>query len=294
MVNNYWRLFLLLSLILASGLYILNHFIDENARESIIFFPLSDTVTFTETSTTLSLIGKKNAEEHMLEWDVHSKTSDEIYLRQDISLLYVDGELKETLAEWEDQSQKLAQYKKVTGKDSSHYQSVSFHYGEIHENEQNIQSVQKMSSDHLYVIDSSFQPLTSFRKPHTKDEKEWMEILDHIQHQHLEYRWNRLINYFQINESNYYKIPLTDLPFYNDKSLYNFSIEETQIVIGRLWEGLYKQYFLGLKRKDGSIEDPIGSSLPLILLSKDKTHIIVLIEGKSGFPYKLYQKINSM
>lgn len=293
MVKRYLSVFMFLSLTLAIGLYFLNHLFVRDVRESIIFFPLSENVTFTETSTTLSLIGKKNSNEHILEWDVHSETSEEIYLRQDISLLYVDGELKETLAEWEDKSQKLAQYEKVTGKDSSHYQAVSFHYGEIHENEQNIRSVQKMSSDHLYVIDSSFQPLTSFREPQTKDEKEWKEILDHIKHQHLEYRWRRLIDYFQINESNYYKLPLTNLPFYNEKALNNLTIEETQVMIGRLWEGLYKQYFLGLKQKDGSIEDPIGSSLPLILLSKDKSHLIVLIEGKSGYPYQLYQQLNA-
>jgi hypothetical protein len=263
-----------------------------SVRESIIFFPLSDQVFFTETYTTLSLIGKKNSEEYAIEWDVHSSTSEEIYLRQDISMLFADGILRDTLSEWEDNSQKLAQYVKVTGKDSSHYQAISFHYGEIHINEEAIHSVQKMSDDHLYVIHSSFSPLTSFRTPETREENEWKEILDHIQNQHLHYRWNSLMKHFQIDESQYYPIPFTELSSYNEKALNGLTFEQTQIVIGKLWEGLYKNYFLGLKQKDGSIEDPIGSSVPLILVAKDHSHLLVLIEGKSGYPYKLYQRIS--
>ncbi|WP_243290556.1 hypothetical protein [Bacillus sp. FJAT-47783] len=287
MKKNWW-IFIIISLLIALSFYLSKRLA---VKESIIFFPLSENVLFTDANTTVSLIEKKNAEDHILEWDVHSATSEEIYLRQDISLLFVDGELKHTMAEWEDHSQKLAQYEKITGQDSSHYETISFHYGEIHENEEKIRSVQKMSEDHLYVIDSSFSKLTSFKNPVTEEEAEWKEILDHIQSQQLHYRWERLIGHFQINPSQYIQFPLTDLPKYNEKPLEGFTKNETQTIIGTLWEGLYKQYFLGLKRKDGSIEDPIGSSLPLLLLAKDKTHLIVLIEGKSGYPYQLYQKI---
>lgn len=283
-----WIGVLIVTLLILISFYLSKTFA---VKESIIFFPLSEDIFFQEANTTLSLIGKKNAEKHILEWDVHSETNEEVYLRQDLSLLFVDGELKAKLAEWEDNSQMLAQYKKETGEDSSHYESVSFHYGEIHKGDDSIQSVQTISQDHLYVIDSTYNQLTSFRTPTTDEEKEWKEILDHIQTQQLHYRWKRLFNHFQIDESKYEMIPLTELPQYNKQSLPNFSKNDSQIIIGTLWEGLYKQYFLGLKREDGSIEDPLGSSIPLILIAKDGSHLRVLIEGKKGYPYQLYQKI---
>lgn len=260
-------------------------------KESIIFFPLSEEIEFTEAITTLSLIGKKSSDKHVLEWDVHSKTNEEIYLRQDLSLLFVDGKLTAKLAEWEDQSQMLAQYEKVTGEDSNLYEAVSFHYGEVHVNDDAIESVQQMSQDYLYVIDSSFSKLSSFRVPSTDEEKEWKDILDHIQSQQLQYKWDRLFDHFKIDPSMYEQIPLTDLPSYNSKLFPGFTEKQTQTIIGTLWEGLYKEFFLGLKRKDGSVEDPLGSSVPLILIAKDRSHLRVLIEGKNGYPYQLYQRI---
>ena len=266
----------------------------DSLRESIIFFPLDPEVTFTEANTQLTLVNEKDNDEYVIEWDVNSILDREVYLRQDVSFLFADGRLKATLSEWEENSQKLSQHSKMTGEDSSHFISITYHHGEIHDDKGMIKSTQRMSGDQLYVIDSSFSPLHSFREPVTSIEKEWKKVLDHATEQQLQYSWNKLLKTFQIPENNYHILPLTDLIQYNDKPLYEMSMEQSQKTIGNLWEGLYKQYFLGIKKSNGSIVDPIGSTIPLILISKDLTHILILIETSEGEAIQLIQYLKEV
>jgi hypothetical protein len=289
MKTTKWIIVILLALI-TSGFIAFYH--GKVARESIIFFPIDDSVTFDKASTSLQFAGKKDDDEYIIEWDVTSLTNKEIFLRQDISLLFSDGKLIDTLSEWEDQSQKLAQYKKITGEDSSHYQAISLHYGEIHLENDLIRSTQRMSRDHLYVIDSEFTDLFSFKTPHTNEEQEWKDILDKVTAQHLEYSWNQLIEYYKIDETKYERIPFVELERYNNDPLLGLSKTKTQEVIGSLWEGLYKNYFLGLKTKEGKVIEPIGSTMPLILIAKNYSHIVILIQAENGFPFLFVQNIS--
>lgn len=284
-----WIIIIILALLTSILLYY-SH--DQKVRESIIFFPITDTVSFTKASTQLNFVEKKDDDEYVIEWDTTSITDEEVFLRQDLSLLFSDGKLIETLSEWEDQSQKLAQFKKVSGEDSSHYEAISLHYGEIHLADEQIRSIQQMSSDHLYVIDSEFTTLFSFKTALTEEEKEWKEILDKVTEQHLEFSWNELINHFQVDKSKYTEIPLVELSNYQNSALPGITKERTQDIIGSLWEGLYKNYFLGLKTKEGKAIEPIGSSMPLLLLAKDHTHLLVLIQSKDGTPFKFIQDLD--
>ncbi|WP_078432562.1 hypothetical protein [Metabacillus halosaccharovorans] len=285
-----WMVLILLALCTSMFLYF---FKGQNARESIIFFPITDTVSFTKASTLLQFVGKKDDDEYIIEWDVTSITDKQAFLRQDLSLLFSDGKLVKTLSEWEDQSQKLAQFNKVSGEDSSHYEAISLHYGEVHLNEDEIRSVQKMSTDHLYVIDSEFTKLFSFKTPQTEEEQEWKDILDKVAEQHLEFSWNELLQHFKIDINQYSPIPLVELAHYQTRPLPGFSEEKTQEIIGSLWEGLYKNYFLGLKTKEGKIIEPIGSTMPLLLFAKDRSHLIVIIQSEDGTPFKFIQNINN-
>lgn len=284
-----WGIVLLLALITSSFLYFQH---GKTARESIIFFPIDESVTFDKASTTLEFVGKKDDDEYIIEWDVTSVTNKEIFLRQDISLLFSDGKLVDTLSEWEDQSQKLAQFKKVIGEDSSHYQAISLHYGEIHLENDLIRSTQAFTNDHLYIIDSEFTDLFSFKEAHTEEEQEWKDILDKVTQQHLEFSWNQLLDYYEIDKNNYEAIPLIELAKYNTEPLLGLSKNKTQEVIGNLWEGLYKNYFLGLKTNEGKVIDPIGSTMPLILVAKNYSHIVILIQAENGLPFKFIQKVN--
>jgi len=285
-----WMIVIILALI-TSGILYFSH--GQRVRESIIFFPITDTVAFTTASTSLEFVENMDDDEYVIEWDVNSFTDKVIFLRQDLSLLFSDGKLIDTLSEWEDQSQKLAQFKKVNGEDSSHYEAISLHYGEIHLEDNQIRSTQQMTSDHLYVIDSEFTSAFSFKNAQTEEEHEWKDILDKVKAQHLEYSWNHLIDHYQINKNEYEAIPLTELARYNTEPLLGLSKSKTQEVIGSLWEGLYKNYFLGLKTKEGKVIEPIGSAMPLLLFAKDYSHVLVLIQAEDGTPFKLIQNIKS-
>jgi len=267
-----------------------SYFTFNPVRESIIYFPIDDSITFTKASTSLELVGNKDDDEYLMEWDVHSQTDKEVYLRQDISLLFSNGKLIETLSEWEDQSQKIAQYKKISGEDSAHYEAISLHYGEIHLKDE-IRSTQYMTSDQLYIIDSEFTNLFSFKSSQTEEEEEWEKILNKVTEQHLEYSWTELIDYFQIDSQDYFALPLSELAKYNSRSLLQLTKAQTKEVVGSLWEGLYKHYFLGIKTKEGKVLSPIGSTMPLILLANNHSHMLVLTQTEDGTPIKLVQKI---
>jgi len=97
---------IVISGIIAGSFY---YFHNEQTQESIIFFPLDRSVLFTVADTTLTLINEKQNDEYFLEWDVTSILDRDVYLRQDISLLFAGGRLKATQSEWEDNSKKIAQ-----------------------------------------------------------------------------------------------------------------------------------------------------------------------------------------
>lgn len=263
--------------------------IEEETKESIIFFKLDPFVSVEEAVTQLSLGKIKNREGYEVNWEVSSTTTDSIYLRQDISLLFEEGILKGVLSDWEDNSQTLTQVATMPGEDSSRYMSISFHHGEIH-TEDEITSTQAMSKDLLYVVDSSSKPIYSFKEAVTSEQKEWKDVLDTVSEQQLTQAWSRTINSFEIPSRNYFSYSLAELV--DIEKFPNFNKDKTQEIIGKLWEGIYKEYFLGIKTYDGSIIPPIGSTMPLILLAKDSSHLLVLFETANGEAIRLIQQIN--
>jgi hypothetical protein len=278
-------------IILFIFLYFLSPFAKEPpARESIIFFPLDPNVTFIKAETRLVLEPKKKNNEYLLHWYTTSSLDRKVYLRQDISLLFADGRLLGTLSKWKENSQTLLQEKTIKEKKSRLFQAISFHYGEIHDGAA-IRSSQKMSGDYLYVIDSVYSPLMSFRQAKTREQKEWEHLLKQTTKQFLDYKTKQLVNHFSIRKKNYYHFYLPELIVYNEQPFSDLSTEKTQKIIGNLWEGLYKNYFLGIKKKNGMIISPIGSTMPAILISKDYTHLIVLFEARDGEKIQLIQQI---
>jgi hypothetical protein len=261
-------------------------------KETIIFFPINPHVKFTDAKTKLQLQPQKREGKYSLLWSTSSSLDRNAYLRQDISLLFADGRLVDRLSKWKNNSQTLVQEKNVTAKDSHFFQTISFHHGELHEGNV-ITSSQTMTSDYLYVIDSPYSPLASFRRATTGDEKEWQKVLNKTTNEFLRHTSESLMSYFSIKKQQYYSLYLPDLIVYNEQPFPDLSIEKTQEIIGKLWEGLYKSYFLGIKKEDGSILSPIGSTIPLILISKDYSHLIVLTETKNGEKIRLIQQISS-
>jgi hypothetical protein len=275
-----------------SSIYFVNKTERKEARESIIFFPIDEKAAFKEAYTLLTFLEKKDIDEYLLSWEVYSTLNQSAYLRQDISMLYKNGRLKETMSEWKENSYKMKQNKKVAGKGSRLYQAISLHYGEIHHDAGKITSTQCMSGDHLYVIYPPDRTIESFKDPETIEQQRWKKKLDDVTAQKLSNSWEKLIKYFEIPAYKYYLIPLSQLKEYNDKPLFSMNMELTRRAIGNLWEGLYKNYFLGIKLEDGLVISPIGSTMPLLLISKNYTHMIVLFETADGKPIQLIQYIS--
>lgn len=258
--------------------------------QSVIkFFPLDETKGFEETSSTLTLLSESDKDEYDLQWKTTSVLGEPVYLRQDVSLLFLNGRLKGILSKWKESGQNLFLDKIVHGEDSGHYQTVTFHHGEIHYPYDEIKSIQDMSAAELYVIDSPMTPLESFEIPQNASQQEWKRKLDHTTTQQLIYHWNQLIQYFKIPKAQYELIPLTNLPDYETKPFPQLTADQTQQVIGQLWEGLYRSYVLNVTGEPEQKTTSINSYVPLVLADKDGKHLIVLYEDASGTKQKLLQ-----
>jgi hypothetical protein len=125
----------------------------------------------------------------------------------------------------------------------------------------------------------------------SKEEVEWEKMLNENTNQQLKKSWNKGIQANSINLHKYHVYPLTQFYFKQKDTISGFSEEQTNRIVGNLWEGLYKNYFLGIKKADGTIVSPIGSTIPLILLAKDHTHLLVLTETLNGEPIILHQNL---
>jgi len=96
---------------------------------------------------------------------------------------------------------------------------------------------------------------------------------------------------FQVNLDQYKIISLTDLPSKKNQWLAAFPPFKREEIVGKLWEGLYKNYVLGVKKEDGSTVSPQGSTIPLLLMAKNQREILVLFTLKDGTPIMLRQKL---
>ncbi|AIE60731.1 hypothetical protein [Bacillus methanolicus] len=260
-------------------------------KESITFFPIDHNVVFSKAYTKLDLLDKKKHDQYSVAWKIESTLERKAYLRQDIGFLFANGRLKGKMGKWKQNTASLTQEQIIHGKDSCHLEAISFHHAEIHYNNEQIFSAQTMSADHLYVIYSSFRPLQSFRTPGTKEETEWKTTIDKITNQELESSWTNATDHFSIKRDQYISIPLTALIDYNYRPLPGFTKHETERILGNLWEGLYKNYFLGIKKRNGTVVDSENSIVPLIFLAKNKSHLIIITETADGEPIMFRQLI---
>lgn len=250
---------------------------------TVKYFPIDKHASIEKAKTNL-MIQPENRE---ITWHVESTSVDPAYLRQDISLLYENGKFKGVQSKWRqhiDQIQLSEQFKQIN---SGLIQTISFHHGEFHYSNDQITSIQKMTAKQLYVtVDNSI--LHSFQRPRNIQEKKWQTKLNNFTNQQLKVHWKSLIKELNIPVDNYTSFPLTDLIRFEQENLPNQTVEETQKIIGQLWEGLYKNYVLLLKNQDNQQS---FHYIPLILIDKDNEHLLVIFE-LNGKAQKLIQKIS--
>ncbi|MFT8319282.1 MAG: hypothetical protein ABF649_00080 [Bacillus sp. (in: firmicutes)] len=285
------RDFLLLSFSLAliiSIFYIFQQ--NQIAKESITYFPIDPNVSFPKAETSITLAKQKN-DAYSIQWETTSNLNKVAYLRQNMSLLYANGKLVSTMGEWKQNTMELTEQKTLVEKESRLFQSISFHYAEIHDVNDRIFSSQKITDAFLYVINSRFDSTAkAFKIPQTMEEKQWKRVLDSETKHYVDYYFNESFKKNGLSLDQYpIHLLLTDLSTYHHTPFKGFTKEKTAQIIGQLTEGLYKNYFLGIRKQDGTITDPIGSTIPSILINKD--HLLILFTTKDGESIILRQQI---
>ncbi|MEN1970530.1 hypothetical protein WMZ97_20970 [Lentibacillus sp. N15] len=272
----------LLFIMLTSYIY----FGQERSIQTITYFPIDAESSFTNATTDIAMTAVHDHKSYDIDWTSQSKSDKQVYLRQDASLLFANGRLKGVASKWKENAAKIKLSKQFTSKDSSYYQAISFHQGEIHTKEP-IKSVQQMSHHELYVVHSPTKPIQSFSEPTNKFETDWQEVLATKTKQQLIYHWNQLMQHFQVNSSSYYSIPLTSLYRYTQTSLPEMSQAKTDQIMGQLWEGLYKNYIVPAASGTNQLD---SSYIPLVLIAKDQSHLLVLYQ-LDGKMQKLIQQL---
>lgn len=262
--------------------------VNRESIETITFFPLDDQITIEQAFTSLQATSMKDDQKILLNWDIQSKTKYPLYLRQDVSLLFINGYLLAVTNTWETDENIINQHQTFKIKHNNLLQSISFHHGEIHENSM-IKSTQKMTYDQLYTVCcQSDTKMTTFKYPKTPSEEKITKILNESIDEQLHTKWRSLMEKYNVDEHDYFLIPLIELVKYNDEQLPNLSQEKTATVIGQLWEGLYKNYVLPLSEQKYSSSK---NYMPLILFDRHATHLIVIYEI-NGQSEQLYQNIS--
>lgn len=259
--------------------------------ESMIYFPIHGSISFSLANTSVNLLKKENQQQYSIIWSVQSSLTEKAYLRQDVSLLFVNGRLYDLLGEWQQQVQDISLQKQLSLKDSAKLNVISFHHGEIHEKDQPIKSAQLMSAAKMYIVDSKNKPLHSFITPVTKTDRDWQKLLDKTVANEQQNILNSAKNKYNLNLDDYDIMLLTELVKLNEEPLANFTTAQTQKIVGELWEGLYKNYYLNIKKADGTTVSPIGSTIPLLLFSKNNEKLLILFESTNEEIFLLRQSL---
>lgn len=250
-------------------------FTSMTTTQTMTYFPISEESTFTNAKTELTPLQASNT----VEWLVHSRSEENQYLRQDVSLLFINGSLAGILNKWKQNVATISQKKDVIIEPNALIDTVSFHHGEIHK-DQTITSIQRMSQDQLFIFRNHI-----FKQAQTKVQRQKEQALREKVNKNLQFHWDKLIDHFNLVKSDYELFPFHEIVRFEKQITKEYSEKNSAKIIGQLWEGLYKNYLLpavDVKSKD---------FMPLILLAKDRTQLLVLYE-MNGEKHQLIQQIN--
>src|SRR5699024_8704825 len=256
------------------------------AKTTTNYFSIDETTSCKNAETTLDMLQKQKKDEINIYCHIHSETENPLYFRQHIYQVYEHGKVTAAVSKCAEHKTNTETQKTFTQNDHQHYQTISCHHVESHEGKKDIKSIQTMSSDERYIVAHDDEFIT-FKQPKNDKMQQWKEKLDHLTNERVTAHWEELFNYYDIQQNDYYLIPITKLYAYNEQPLPSFTMNESQKIIGQLWEGLYKNYLLPITQME---EDHKAHYIPIVLLRKDKTHLLVLFE-LNGKKQKLKQKI---
>ncbi|WP_010096995.1 hypothetical protein [Ornithinibacillus scapharcae] len=208
---------------------------------TITYFPIDYGTSFKSASTDLT--STLNQTDYKITWEVLSESEVPMYLRQDISLLFGDGELKGMRSQWRENTDLIRYSEEITDNHNQKWEAITFHYGEIHSGD-DINSIQQMTANKLYVFHDgasfqSFQDAVGNKQSEyqaSKDAKVMKKLLEH---------WQDLITHFHININEYHSIPLTDLANYQQKPFPTINQEKPIVLLDNYGKGSIKTtYYL--------------------------------------------------
>lgn len=263
----------------------------DDVIETITFFPLDEKAVFLDTKTEILSPQVKN-NQIILPITTFSRLNEPAYLRQDIALVFANGRLVKKLSIWKENIDQLKLADEVRMNNNQLIQVISYHYSELHRDNEEIKSTQALSDDKLYLLTKEKNSVITFRQPHNEEEIQWKEKLDSDEHKLLQSTIEKAANKYNFKLNFYDIIPLYEISSYANRPLPGFSQKQTSEIIGKLWEGIYKNYVVGIRKNDGEIVSPIGSTIPIILLAKDRSHVFVIFETETNEVYLLKQLIS--
>src|SRR5690625_3273486 len=271
-----------LAIILICATLFTIYYIQKRPVTTMKYFPIDESHFFETATTSINYL--TNNDTNNIQWITESTSSAESYLRQDISLLFENGRFKGIQNKWRQNVTNIMLKQSFQKTKSSLLETISFHHAEIHYKDKSIKSIQKMSEDRLYFIHN--HEMKAFHKPSTNEGKTLAKTLNDTTETYLTKKWNAMIEHYDIQKNNYIEIPLTEIFQFNEKPIPGLSMEKTEQIIGQLWEGMYDNYIILLSDKQ---EQRVHHSVPLILMAKDNSHLLVLFEINDN-KYKLIQK----
>jgi len=260
----------------------------DESEQSLTYFPDDPLMSFSNAATTLQF---KNGASFTVKWQTYSALGSPTYLRQDVSLLFKDGKLTGMLSKWKENTDQISQSKTITDDESGNYEAISVHYAERHYPDDVIKGKEIMSYDHLSVMRDAGGHFSGFKIPTAEDQKAWYTKKWRTMKSKQATLITEAAKKFHFNPDDYYPYPLTYIHVFESEPLPKLNQQTTHRVISQLWEGLYKNYALGVHVSENDIRDPIGSSMPMILYSKKGTDLLVIIQLDSGEMTMLKQVI---
>lgn len=242
---------------------------------TIQFFPINKRVNFVDLGSDLQIRSKNGG--YVVTADSWSKTSEKSYLRQDINLLFQNGNLIKINYPWKQQTNWINSRMEVPLVGDSIYSLLSYHHAEIHD-DGIITSKQSVTTDQLYVI--YFQNgWEAFKEPNNARQRDSRDKLTELIISKRSVLLDKGIKELNINRDNYEVYDLDQFSL-NKELPKSIPYEKWESVLGGLWEGLYRSFIL-------QYSNDYSSPMPWILVDKSSTHLLVIYQLANGSFEKL-------
>ena len=271
MVNYTWRWLIGVLIIIITFIYLLDT--ENTTTETIKYFPINQSISFTDLGSKLEVYQKENVP--LLVAENWSKTNKMVYLRQDVNLLFQNGKLKAMHYPWKQYTDWIVDQIKDDLSSDSVYLTLSFHHAEIHE-DSIISSQHAVTTSKLYT--NQFQGKNEFfKEPNNMRQEDALKKIENKLQQERANLLDQAMIELNINRDNYIIYDLDQFSMMKGNKV--ISEEFWPAVLGRLWEGLYRNYVLVFSNEELQHYSP---SMPWILVDQNGTHLLVI-----------YQKINT-